>query len=109
MSEMNHVDLYPYPTFAQAQPSFGEALKIVTGQSELDMACKAKTLHTVASFALGVGLPHHPEVFSTDDKDAQALLAWADAGSDGVRGIGPWAILAVKLLQFILSNLPLNQ
>jgi len=96
----DHVDNYPYPLYQQAAPSFSCALQIVTGQCDLPLHCKIKTLHTVGSFALGMVFPCDHEVTMTDD--LAALASWAEPGTDAMRGID-WKKLGMKLLQFLLS------
>lgn len=109
LTEMTHIDNYPYPVYPQAAPSFGPALQIVTGQSDLDLNCKTKTLHTVSSFAMGQLLPHdHPEVMMTPELEALAKECDPDGCKDGVKGIN-WKGIIAKLLPLLLAFLSEQQ
>lgn len=109
---VSHVDSYAYPTPDQFKAAIPHAFKIVTGASDLDLNSQVKCAHTVASYALGVAMPHQHEAMaapkglksSLEDKLAQLDLH----KEDGYRAVdwGWWLELADQVLDFIRSLIP---
>jgi hypothetical protein len=105
-----HHDTYNYPDVVQFQMALPHMLRIVTNQADdLDLGGKAKTVHTVASFAIGMALPHSgvkmgdiaesAELRELNDKAEKEFPA-KGKGADP-KGAFNWAAILLLAMRFL--------